>query len=151
MRDYDDEILFLEDYGESDDEVSIWTIQVSFADGTKLTAQAESRMPPAEELTPREVEFYDPITGQKVIESDAGQTEAWELEAQTTAYRLLDELRTLLAQLPERPKEECPECDGLMSCSTCFGDGCQVCDHTGDCQTCQGRGWVFTKQDGLEG
>lgn len=151
MRDNDDEILFLEDYGESDDEVSIWTIQVSFADGTKLTAQAESRMPPAEELTPREVEFYDPITGEKMIESDAGQTEAWELEAQTTAYRLLDELRTLLAQLPERPKEECPECDGLMSCSSCFGDGCQVCDLTGDCQTCQGRGWVFSKQDDKEG
>ncbi len=151
MRDNDDEILFLEDYGESDDEVSIWTIQVSFADGTKLTAQAESRMPPAEELTPREVEFYDPITGEKMIESDAGQTEAWELEAQTTAYRLLDELRTLLAQLPERPKEECPECDGLMSCSSCFGDGCQVCDLTGDCQTCQGRGWVFSKQDDKDG
>jgi len=143
MSDYEDEILSIEDYGENDNHISVWTIRVLFADGTQLTVQAESRMPPAEELTPREVEFYDPITGKKSIESDAGQTEAWELETQTTAYRILDQLRGLLARLPEHPKEECPDCHGFMNCPNCDGQGCQICDQSGDCQTCQGRGWVL--------
>ena len=143
MSDYDDEILFFEDYGESGDRISKWIIRASFADGTKLTAQAEIFMPPPEELTPREVEYYDPMRGEMLTESDEGQTEAWELESRTTAYRLLDQIRALLARIPERPKKECPNCEGRMVCSTCDGTGCQVCNNNGTCRECEGRGWVF--------
>ena len=143
MSDYDDEILFIEDYGESGDGTSKWTIRASFADGTKLTAQAEIFMPPPEELTPRDVEYYDPISGEMLTESDEGQTEAWELESKTTAYRLLDQIRALMVRIPERLKMECPNCEGKMVCSTCDGTGCQVCNNIGTCRECDGRGWVF--------
>jgi len=143
MSDYDDEILFIEDYGESGDGTSKWTIRASFADGTILTAQAEICMPPPEELTPREVEYFDPIIGEMLTESDEGQTEAWELESKTTAYRLLDQIRALMVRIPERLKKGCPNCEGKMVCSTCDGTGCQVCNNIGTCRECDGRGWVF--------
>lgn len=143
MSDYDDEILFIEDYGESGDGTSKWTIRASFADGTKFTAQAEICLPPPEELTPREVEYFDPFMGEMLTESDEGQTEAWELESKTTAYRLLDQIRALMVRIPERLKMECPNCEGKMVCSTCDGTGCQVCNNIGTCRECDGRGWVF--------
>ena len=143
MSDYDDEILFFEDFGESRDRISKWIIRASFADGTKLTAQAEISMPPPEELTPREVEYFDPFMGEMLTESDEGQTEAWELESKTTAYRLLDQIRALMVRIPERLKMECPNCEGKMVCSTCDGTGCQVCNNIGTCRECDGRGWVF--------
>jgi hypothetical protein len=146
MSDYDDEILFLEDYGESGDGTSIWTIRASFADGTTLTAQAKIHMPPPEELTPQEVEYYDPIRGETVTESDEGQTEAWELETKTTAYRLLDQIRALITRIPERPKQECPVCNGNMVCHLCDGVGCVGCEETGVCSECDGRGLIFTEQ-----
>ena len=143
MSEYDDEILFIEDYGESGDRISKWIIRASFADGTKLTAQAEICMPPPEELTPREVEYYDPMRGEMLTGSDEGQTEAWELESKTTAYRLLGQIRALMVRIPERPKMECPNCEGRMVCSRCDGTGCQVCNNDGTCRECDGRGWVF--------
>ena len=143
MSEYDDEILFFEDYGESGDRISKWIIRASFADGTKLTAKAEICIPPPEELTPREVEYYDPMRGEVWTGSDEGQTEAWELESKTTAYRLLGQIRTLLVKIPERPKMECPNCGGRMVCSRCDGTGCQVCNKDGTCRECDGRGWVF--------
>jgi len=143
MRNHDDEILLLEDFGESGDGTCTWTIRASFADGTKLTAQVEICIPPPEELTPREVEYYDPIIGEMMTESDEGQTEAWELESKTTAYRLLDQIRALLARIPEHPKKECPVCSGNMVCTSCNGVGCSSCEDTGTCRECDGRGWVF--------
>ena len=145
MSDYDDEILFFEDFGESRDRISKWIIRASFADGTKLTAQAEISMPPPEELTPREVEYYDPLRDEMLTGSDEGQTEAWELESRTTANRLLEQIRALILRIPERPKKECPNCEGSTICSTCGGTGCPVCRSTGTCIQCDGRGWVFTK------
>jgi len=143
MRNHDDEILLLEDFGESGDGISTWTIRASFADGTKLITQVEICIPPPEELTPREVEYYDPIIGEMMTESDEGQTEAWELESMTTAYRLLDQIRALLVRIPERPKKECPVCSGNMVCTSCNGVGCPSCEDTGTCRECDGRGWVF--------
>ena len=143
MNNYDDEILFFEDFGESVDGTSIRTIRASFTDGTKITAHAEVSIPPSNELTPREVEYYDPMSGEILTESDEGQTEAWELEAKTTAYRLLDQIRALIVRIPEQPKMECPDCRGRMVCSTCAGAGCQVCKNNGACRVCDGRGWVF--------
>ena len=146
MSDYDDKILFLEDYGESEDGTSKWTIQASFADGTILTAHAKIRLPPPEELTPRDVEYYDPIRDETVTESDEGQTEAWELETKTTAYRLLDQIRALITRIPEHPKQECPACSGKMVCHLCDGVGCAGCENTGICSECDGRGWIFSEQ-----
>lgn len=145
MRDYSDEILFIEDYGESAGGISSWTIRASFADGTKFTAQAEIAMPPPEELTPKEVEYYDPVTGETKLESDEGQSEAWELESHTTAYRVLEQIRAYLARIPERPKKECPGCGGHMVCPACGGSGCTDCENSGVCWECEGRGWGFVE------
>lgn len=145
MSDFDDEILLLEDYGESRDGTSTRTIRASFADGTILTAQAKIRMPPPEELTPSDVAYYDPIREETVMESDEGQTESWELEAKTTAYRMLDQIRALITSTPEHPKQECPSCRGNMVCHFCDGVGCTSCEGTGLCSECVGRGWIFSE------
>ena len=66
-----DEILLFEDFGESVDGTSKRTLRTRFADGSKLIVHAEVSMPPTEELTPREVEYYDPIRGEMFTESKA--------------------------------------------------------------------------------
>jgi hypothetical protein len=143
MIDINDEVLYFEELDDWDKTTKKLGAIVHFADDTKLTIFSESVLPPDDVQGDVHIQTEDIKVGDKIIPKGTKWTNFPNLANPqndlSSAERYYRKFRKSLDRLPEREKEDCPDCDG-------FG-AVDIGGITIDCQRCEGNGWILLEGD----